>query len=92
MFDTKDILHLAELSKLKFTDDELLKITENMGDIISIMDRVCDFDENENFEEKRLDLAKNIRQDEAEESLPRDKALSNASEREGTFFTVPKVV
>jgi len=92
MFDSILISHLAELSKLKFTDDELLKITENMGDIISIMDRVCDFDENGNFEEKRLDLAKNIRQDEVKESLPRDKALSNASEMDGTFFTVPKVV
>ena len=92
MFDTKDILHLAELSKLKFTDAELLKITKNMEDIISIMDRVCDFREDGGLEEKRLDLAKNIRQDEVKESMPRDKALLNASEREGTFFTVPKVV
>jgi aspartyl-tRNA(Asn)/glutamyl-tRNA(Gln) amidotransferase subunit C len=92
MFDIKQTLHLAELSKLKFTDDELLKITKNMEDIISLMDKVCDFDEQDNLEDKRLNLAKNIRADEVKDSMPRDEALANASEREGTFFTVPKVV
>lgn len=92
MFDTKEMSHLAELSKLKFTDDELLKITENMEDIISLMDKVCDFKEQSGLEDKKSDCKQNIRADEVKDSMPRDKALSNASEREGTFFTVPKVV
>ena len=44
MFDSKMTRHLAELSKLNFTDDELEKMTADMTDIIALMDKVCEFD------------------------------------------------
>ena len=44
MFNSDLTKHLAELSKLEFTDEELEQMTADMTNIIAIMDKVCEFD------------------------------------------------
>ena len=43
MFDVKQTAHLAELSKLSFTEEELNRITREMDEIVALMDTVADF-------------------------------------------------
>lgn len=92
MFDTSLTAHLAELSKLEFTDDELKKITKEMVDIVALMDTVSDFESTEEFkavDPSGIDL---LRQDQAVDSMDRQDILAGAKENGDTYFKVPKVV
>ena len=92
MFDIKLAAHLAELSKLNFTDEELVKITNDMDSIVALMDTVRDFDAEDLQSEKHPLSIQELRQDEGKDSIQREDVLSNAKKREGAFFSVPKVV
>ena len=92
MFDLELTKHLAKLSKLNFTDNELKAITAEMAEIISLMDKITDF--KSDFEQDRLDAVSfdDLRKDEHTPSLENEKILLNASKKEKGCFTVPKVV
>lgn len=90
--DLKLTAHLAELSKLEFTPEELEKITGEMTDIIALMDTVAEAEIENSFaavEPKGLEA---LREDKAVASMPREEILTNAKERDDTYFKVPKVV
>lgn len=92
MFDEKLTAHLAELSKLEFTPDELSKMTKDMTDIIALMDKVCDFDSA--VKPYTLDSVNynDLRRDNYKDSYPNDKILENAENVKNNSFVVPKVV
>lgn len=70
--------HIAELSKLSFTDEEAEKMAEQMGDIIELMDTIRDFDiEYDDTKDKNEIPYASLREDKAEESLPSEKLLQN---------------
>ncbi len=92
MFDVKLAAHLAELSKIKFTEAELAKITKEMDEIIVLMDTVSDFDSTETSETNSAVGLDQIRADIPKASLPRKDILKNAAEKDENAFTVPKVV
>lgn len=92
MFNTELTKHLAELSKLEFTDAELDKMTSDMTNIIAVMDKVCGFDTSK--KPYALDAVdyKDLRRDEHGESYPTEKILENANIKRDAAFVVPKVV
>lgn len=92
MFNAKLTAHLAELSKLEFTEDELNAITKEMDDIIALMDTVSDFDAANVFHATQSVEIDHFRADNEAPSMERQKILENAKKKEDTFFTVPKVV
>ena len=92
MFDIKLANSLAELSKIKFTDAELAKITKEMDEIISLMDTVSDFDYTENSAVNPALGLDEVRKDIPKASLPRKDILKNAAEKDEKAFCVPKVV
>lgn len=92
MFDTKLTGHLAELSKLAFTEEELETITHEMDDIVHLMDTVAGFNSNEEFAAVDAVKLEDLRADEVKESMARDDILANAKENADTYFKVPKVV
>lgn len=92
MFDIKLAEHLAELSKINFTDNELQKICKEMDEIIALMDTVSDFKADGKsvvIPAKRLE---DIREDTPKKSLSRKDVLKNAAKKDEKAFTVPKVV
>lgn len=92
MFDVTLTKHLAELSKLNFTDPELETITQEMDEIVALMDTVAGFTEDrEGFVNEAVAFA-DLREDVPKESFPREEILRNGKENNGTTFTVPKVV
>ncbi len=92
MFDTALTAHLAELSKLEFTGEELEKITKEMDDIVALMDTVSDFEATGDFRAVEPCGMDGLRQDAAVDSMDRQDILSNAKENGDTYFKVPKVV
>ncbi len=83
--------HLAKLSKLNFTDDELHKIHHDMADIITLMDKVKEIDKTELFELKGCAYT-SLREDLSGESFAPSLILANAKNVKNQAFTVPKVI
>ena len=92
MFDTKLTAHLAELSKLEITPEELEKITGEMDAIVALMDTVAEAECNGDFAAVESKGLNELRADEPKPSMNREELLANAEEREDTYFKVPKVV
>lgn len=92
MFDKNLTAHLAELSKLEFTEKELEKMANEMAEIVALMDSVNAF-ENEKTAGANAPLAVDgFRADEPEASMPREEVLKSAKSKSETCFKVPKVV
>ncbi len=92
MFDINLTKYLAQLSKISFDEDELNKMTAQMTDIINLMDRVKDFDENEQPFALEATVYADLRGDSAKESFATEKILQNAKKVQNNSFVVPKVV
>ena len=92
MFNSDLTKHLAELSKISFTDDELKKMTVDMTNIIAVMDKVCEFDTSK--KPYALDAVdyRDLRKDEYKNSFPTEKIVANAKNVKNNSFVVPKVV
>lgn len=92
MFDSELTKHLARLSKIKFTDDELNKMTDDMTDIIALMDKVCEFKNPVNpYTLDAVDY-NNLRKDTHLDSCPPEDITRNAKNVKNNSFVVPKVV
>ena len=92
MFDIKLAEHLAELSKIKFSEKELQKISSEMDEIIGLLDTVSDFEITENPVVNTAQKLENIREDLPTPTQPRKYVLKNASKKDKKAFAVPKVV
>lgn len=92
MFDLSLTKHLAELSKIAFTDDELAQMTEDMTDIIALMDKVCDFDTSKETYALNPTNYNDLRPDEPTPSVETEKILENSKIIKNNSFVVPKVV
>ena len=92
MFDEKLTAHLADLSKIAFTESELETMTSQMADIINLMDKVKDFNSNDNTYSLDAAAYKDLRHDEPRVSLETEKIIQNAQNVKNNSFVVPKVV
>lgn len=92
MFDAEMTRHLADLSKIEFTADELEKMTDDMTGIIALMDKVCSFDTS--VKPYALDAVdyKDLRSDLHKDSYDTEDITKNASNVKNNSFVVPKVV
>ncbi len=92
MFNITLTKHLADLSKIAFTNDELKKMTEDMSDIVALMDKVQNFDsEKETYSLEAVNYS-DLRKDEPKPSLETEKILKNSKQVKNNSFVVPKVV
>ena len=88
------LMHIAELSKLSFTDEEAEVMMEQMGDIIDLMDTIRDADlEYDDTKDKKEISYQQLRNDTAGESYPSEKLLKNAeTDGTGSCYTIPKMM
>jgi len=87
------ILKLEKLSRLTFNETER---EELMGDLSNILNLVKKLDEIDTSGIEPLThintKVQPLRDDQANQSINRDQALSNAPDQNGAFFKVPKVI
>ena len=89
---TDEVRHVAELAKLKLTDDEVVLYSEQLSDILAYAEILQDVDTSSVAPTPYvLDVENVMRDDEPRVGLSNDDALANAPDSEDGFFRVRAV-
>jgi aspartyl-tRNA(Asn)/glutamyl-tRNA(Gln) amidotransferase subunit C len=85
-----EVLHVARLARLALTDDEVERLTGELGKILDAVGVVSELDLSEVVPTSHpLDLVNVWADDEPRPSLPPEDVLANAPEAEDGLFRVP---
>jgi aspartyl-tRNA(Asn)/glutamyl-tRNA(Gln) amidotransferase subunit C len=88
-----EVLHVARLARLELTEEEIERLTRELGAILEAVGKVAELDLSDVPPTSHpLDLVNVWGEDEPHASLPLENALANAPEREGDLFRVPPTV
>jgi aspartyl-tRNA(Asn)/glutamyl-tRNA(Gln) amidotransferase subunit C len=85
--------HVANLARLNLTEKEKERLTKDMENIISYVDKLNELDTSNIEPTAHVMPVRNVfREDLAKNSYDREKILANAPQSEDGCFKVPKVV
>ncbi|MBP1648583.1 MAG: aspartyl/glutamyl-tRNA amidotransferase subunit [Bacteroidetes bacterium] len=89
----QDVEHVAALARLSFSEEEKMKLTAQLNEILLYMEQLNTLDTT-NVEPLShvIELQNVFRPDVLRPSLPREEALKNAPAYTEEFFKVPKVI
>lgn len=88
-----DVRHVAKLSRLKLTDDEVSHFTGQLAAVLSYIGKLNELDlEGVEPLAHASDQTSVLRDDAEQAGLSPDDALANAPDRQDAFFKVPKVL
>lgn len=89
----EDVAKVAHLARLKLTDQELDVFTSQLGQVLEYVDVLNEVD-TENIEPMAhaIEVHNVFREDEVQESLPREAALQNAPLTDGKYYLVPPIL
>lgn len=91
--DAKKVARIARLARIGLSDDEVQTYQKDMEGIIGWVEQLNDVDIADVPPMIGTGLATaRLREDTVTDGERREDVLSNAPEREGPFYTVPKVV
>lgn len=86
-----DIKHISKLSRLEIEDDKVEKFSNDMQDIVKMVENIPDFDSVEDILEENYVMS--LREDIAEtDKFKREELLANAPFVESGCIVVPKTV
>ena len=86
----EEVLHVARLARLALTDDEIERLTGELGAILDAVGVVAELDLADVPPTSHpLDLVNVWDEDEPRPSLPLDDVFANAPDRDGDHFRVP---
>ena len=89
----RDVEYVANLAKLKLSQNEKIKLQKELDVIIKYIDQLNEMDtEKVPITSHVVPLENVLREDKVLPSLPRDKTLANAPKKKDGFFRVPKVI
>ena len=85
-----EVLHVAKLARLELTDDEIVRLTLELGAILEAVGKVAELDLDDVPPTSHpLSLVNSWREDEPHDSLRLDEVFANAPQRESDLFRVP---
>ena len=85
-----DVLHVAALARLELSEDEIARLTEQLGDILEAVGKVSELDLTDVPPTSHpLSVVNVLRPDAPTPSLPLEDVFANAPERDGDHFRVP---
>lgn len=88
-----EVKHIANLSKLNLTDEELEKYTNELSDIVDMANELSNIDiEGVKPTAHILDIQNVFREDIQQPSYDRELILKNAPSKDAGCVSVPKVV
>jgi len=89
----EDVIKVAELARLEFSEEELGKFTEQLGNTLGYIEKLNELD-TDNVEPTShvLDVSTPLREDNVVKLLTIGEVLQNAPETEDDFFVVPQVL
>lgn len=93
MVNKEEIKHIADLSMLNLSKDEIQKFTAHMQDIVEFANKVNSLD-TEGVTESAfaLDTFNVFRKDEVRESFDREELLQNAPTSNGEAYSLPSMM
>jgi len=91
--DRDTVKYVAHLARMELKPEELEKLSGQLKDILDFIDKLKELEIKGIHPTSHILPINNVlRKDEHRESLPIDKVLQNAPQREESFFGVPKVI
>jgi aspartyl-tRNA(Asn)/glutamyl-tRNA(Gln) amidotransferase subunit C len=88
-----DIEHLSLLARLNLSDDEKQLFSTQVDSIIDYINTLNELDTSDVEPTAHILPMKNVfREDILKASLPREKAMQNAPEKNDDFYRVPKII
>ena len=93
MVNKEEIKHIADLSMLNLSEDEIQKFTAHMQDIVEFANKVNSL-ETEGVTESAfaLDTFNVFRKDEVRDSFDREELLQNAPSSNGEAYSLPSMM
>jgi len=89
----KDLEYLAALARIELTPKELEQLAPELGQILDYVEKLKEADtESVPPTAHVLNPSHAVRKDQTQGSLSQEQALSNAPDREGPFFRVPRII
>jgi aspartyl-tRNA(Asn)/glutamyl-tRNA(Gln) amidotransferase subunit C len=89
----EDIEHIAKLSMLNLSEEEIVQYTKNMQDIVNFANTVNEVNtEGLDISAFALDAYNVFRKDELKDSFNREELLMNAPSSNGEAFSLPSVM
>jgi aspartyl-tRNA(Asn)/glutamyl-tRNA(Gln) amidotransferase subunit C len=89
----KEVEHVAHLARLNLTGEELEKMTGQLDNILSYVDKLAELDTSEVTATTHVFSVSNaFREDVEKESLSQAEAVKNGPQQDGVMFQVPKII
>lgn len=89
----KDVMYMANLAKLRFTDAEADGLVKDMNQILGYMESLNKLDTSKVEPLDHVsDMMPRYRPDVAKEPLDHEEALKNAPDADTDYFRVPRVI
>jgi aspartyl-tRNA(Asn)/glutamyl-tRNA(Gln) amidotransferase subunit C len=87
------VRHIGKLSRIELTDEQVQTFARQLGDVLEYFDKLQQLDtENVAPMAHAVELTNVLADDTPREGLSTEQALTNAPQRQGEFFRVPKVL
>ncbi|MDC3417503.1 Asp-tRNA(Asn)/Glu-tRNA(Gln) amidotransferase subunit GatC [Aquibacillus salsiterrae] len=87
------VKHVAHLARLAITDEEVEKMTKQLGDIIKYAELLNELDtDNVQPTTHVLDLKNVMRKDEPRKWIEKEDAMKNAPDQQDGQFRVPSIL
>ncbi|GBD98993.1 glutamyl-tRNA(Gln) amidotransferase subunit C [bacterium BMS3Abin07] len=88
-----EVIHIAELSRLKLSDEEVSRFQIQLSGILEYIEKLNEIDVLDIKPTSHvLQLDNVFRDDELKKSMTAEDALSNAPDRSGNFYRVPRII
>ena len=90
---TKDVAYIAELARLRFSEEEMLTMTSELNNILHYVDKLNEVDTEGVVPLSSIHDQINVLRDDVElPALSPADVLHNAPDKQDRFFKVPKVI
>ena len=90
MIDREQVLHVARLARLRLGEDEVEAMTGELSKVLDHIEKMSELDlEGVEPTSHVVELENVLREDVPRPSIPRETALEQAPDTEGTGFRVP---
>jgi aspartyl-tRNA(Asn)/glutamyl-tRNA(Gln) amidotransferase subunit C len=88
-----DVKRIANLARLSFTEDELVEITKQLGNVVELVTELSQVDtDGISPMVHAIEIENVLVEDHVLASLPREEALKNAPSSDDECFRVPAVL
>ena len=88
-----DVRYVAKLARLALTDDEVERFETQLGDLLEHVNALGKLDVSKVAATAQVVESRNVERDDVETPcLDRETVLSEAPQRQGAFFRVPRII